>query len=119
MRETLNELEQWGTEVIFGRARGFRATVMRILLWALSGIYRIGVAVRLKCYRKGAKYQHYLGTQVISIGNLTVGGTGKTPMVEMFARTLRERGRKPAILSRGYKSKRLGNVHMHMNASLN
>ncbi|HCC20749.1 MAG TPA: tetraacyldisaccharide 4'-kinase [Verrucomicrobiales bacterium] len=108
MRETLNELEQWGTEVIFGRARGFRATVMRILLWALSGIYRIGVAVRLKCYRKGAKYQHYLGTQVISIGNLTVGGTGKTPMVEMFARTLRERGRKPAILSRGYKSKRLG-----------
>lgn len=107
MRETLNDLEQWGTEVIFGRARGFRATMMRILLWMLSGIYRLGVAVRLRRYRKGGREQQYLGTQVISIGNLTVGGTGKTPMVEMFARILRDRGRKPAILSRGYKSKKL------------
>ena len=107
MRETLDELEQWGTEVIFGRARGFRATLMRVLLWSLSGIYRLGVAKRLERYRSGAKPQQYLGTQVISIGNLTVGGTGKTPVVELFARTLRDRGRKPAILSRGYKSKKL------------
>ncbi len=107
MKESLNELEQWGTEVIFGRARGFRATMMRIFLWMLSGIYRLGVAGRLRRYRKGTKDQQYLGTQVISIGNLTVGGTGKTPMVEMFARTLRDRGRKPAILSRGYKSKKM------------
>lgn len=107
MRETLDELEQWGTEVIFGRARGFRASVMRVLLWCLSGIYRFGVAKRLGRYRSGAKPQQYLGTQVISIGNLTVGGTGKTPVVELFARTLRDRGRKPAILSRGYKSKKL------------
>lgn len=107
MRETLDELEQWGTEVIFGRARGFRATVMRVFLWSLSGLYRLGVARRLARYRSGSKPQHYLGTQVISIGNLTVGGTGKTPVVELFARTLRNRGRKPAILSRGYKSKKL------------
>jgi len=106
MRETLDELEQWGTEVIFGRARGFRAAVMRVFLWSLSGIYRFGVARRLGRYRSGARPQHYLGTQVISIGNLTVGGTGKTPVVEMFARTLRDRGRRPAILSRGYKSKK-------------
>ena len=110
MRETLNELEQWGTEVIFGRARGFRASVMRVLLWSLSGIYRFGVAKRLGRYRSGAKPQHYLGTQVISIGNLTVGGTGKTPVVELFARTLRDRGRKPAILSRGYKSKKMSHA---------
>ncbi|MBT8038015.1 MAG: tetraacyldisaccharide 4'-kinase [Verrucomicrobiae bacterium] len=108
MRETLDELEQWGTEVIFGRARGFRAAMMRLFLWHLSGLYRLGVAVRLGGYRRGRKPQHYLGTQVISIGNLTVGGTGKTPVVELFARTLRDRGRKPAILSRGYKSKKLG-----------
>jgi len=106
MRETLDELEQWGTEVIFGRARGFRAAVMRVFLWSLSGLYRFGVARRLRRYRSGARQQHYLGTQVISIGNLTVGGTGKTPVVEMFARTLRDRGRRPAILSRGYKSKK-------------
>ncbi len=106
MRETLDELEQWGTEVIFGRARGFRAAMMRIFLWSLSGLYRFGVAKRLGNYRNGKKSQQYLGTQVISIGNLTVGGTGKTPVVELFARTLRERGRNPAILRRGYKSKK-------------
>ncbi|MGB0774270.1 MAG: tetraacyldisaccharide 4'-kinase [Akkermansiaceae bacterium] len=107
MKENLEELEQWGTEVIFGRAKGFRATMMRILLWMLSGVYRAGVATRLSRFRSGKKQQQYLGTHVISIGNLTVGGTGKTPVVELFARTLRDHGRKPAILSRGYKSKKL------------
>ena len=107
MSETLDELEQWGTEVIFGRARGFRATMMRVFLWGLSGLYRAGVAYRLRRFRTGAVEQQYLGTKVISIGNLTVGGTGKTPVVELFARTLKERGRLPAILSRGYKSKKL------------
>lgn len=107
MKETLNDFEQWGTDVIFGRAKGFRASVMRILLWMLSGVYRAGVAVRLKKYRTGKKEQQYLGTQVISIGNLTVGGTGKTPVVELISRELRERGRNVAILSRGYKSKKL------------
>lgn len=47
------------------------------------------------------------GVKVVSIGNLTVGGTGKTPVVELFARELLKRGRKPVILSRGYKSQKL------------
>ena len=42
---------------------------------------------------------------VVSVGNLTVGGTGKTPVVEKFARALQDAGRKVAILSRGYRSK--------------
>src|SRR5207245_7532233 len=46
-----------------------------------------------------------LGVQGIAIGNLTVGGTGKTPVVEKFARELRDQGRTVAILSRGYRSK--------------
>jgi tetraacyldisaccharide 4'-kinase len=46
-----------------------------------------------------------LGVQVIAIGNLTVGGTGKTPVVEKFARELKNQGRNVAILSRGYRSK--------------
>src|SRR5258708_2200559 len=46
-----------------------------------------------------------LGVQVIAIGNLTVGGTGKTPVVEKFAQALRDQGRNVAILSRGYRSK--------------
>ena len=46
-----------------------------------------------------------LGVQVIAVGNLTVGGTGKTPVVEKFARALQDQGRKVAILSRGYRSR--------------
>ena len=107
VKETLAELERWGADVIFGRARGFRAGVTRLLMSALSLIMRALVALRLTVFRKRWKQQAHLGTQVISIGNITVGGTGKTPVTEMLARTLRERGRKVAILSRGYKSRKL------------
>lgn len=107
MKEQLDELERWGSDVIFGRAKGFRATVMRFLMLALSGVYRLIVQTRLRLFRTGWKQQHHLGTLVVSIGNLTVGGTGKTPVVELLARTLRDRGRTVSILSRGYKSKKL------------
>ena len=107
MKEAIEEFEHWGTEVIFGRARGFRASMLRVLLWFISGAFRLAVRLRLRRYRTGVKKQAYLGTQVISIGNITVGGTGKTPVVELFSRELEKRGRKPAILSRGYKSKKL------------
>jgi tetraacyldisaccharide 4'-kinase len=102
-----NELEKWATDVIFGRARGFWPSMMRLGLRGLSWIYRFGVKLRLRLYRKGWKQQANLGTMVVSIGNLTVGGTGKTPVVERFARELAARGRKVAILSRGYKSEDL------------
>ncbi len=107
MKEQLEELERWGADVIFGRAKGFRAALMRFLMRALSGIFRAIVQTRLWCYRSGWKAQHHLGAQVVAIGNITVGGTGKTPVVELLARSLRDRGRKVAILSRGYKSKKL------------
>lgn len=107
MKETIEELEQWGADVIFGRARGFRAGLMRGLMSGLSGLFRGLVQLRIALFRKGWMKQEYLGTQVVSIGNITVGGTGKTPVVELLAKSLRDRGRKVAILSRGYKSKRL------------
>lgn len=107
MKEQIEELERWGADVIFGRAKGFRAALMRFLMLALSGIFRVLVQARLWRYRSGWKPQHYLGTQVVAIGNITVGGTGKTPVVELLARSLRDRGRNVAILSRGYKSRKL------------
>ena len=107
MKETLAELERWASDVIFGRARGFRAALTRLLMRGLSGLYRLVVQLRLHLYRNGWLRQHHLCTQVVSIGNLTVGGTGKTPVVEWIARTLRDRGRQVAVLSRGYKSRRL------------
>ncbi|MBK1883117.1 tetraacyldisaccharide 4'-kinase [Luteolibacter pohnpeiensis] len=107
MKEWFAELESWGADVIFGRARGFRATMMRMLMSLLSVIFRVLVQTRLMLFRTGWKPQHHLGTKVISIGNLTMGGTGKTPVVELLAKSLRDRGRTVAILSRGYKSKKL------------
>lgn len=98
------DLEKWATDVIFGRAHGFGAMVMRIFLRGVSWIYRGVVQLRLRLYREAWKEQVHLGTMVVSIGNLTVGGTGKTPVVERLARELQSRGRKVAILSRGYKS---------------
>jgi tetraacyldisaccharide 4'-kinase len=107
MKELIEELERWGADVIFGRAKGFRAALMRFFMRALSGLFRLVVFIRLWRYRRGWRAQHHLGTQVVAIGNITVGGTGKTPVVELLARSLRERGRQVAILSRGYKSKKL------------
>ena len=61
---------------------------------------------RLWLFRHRFLRAHHPACLVISIGNLTVGGTGKTPVVEKFARTLQDHGRRVAILSRGYKSKK-------------
>ncbi len=76
------------------------------LLWVLhqsSRLFKVIVRSRHFLYQQGIIRHHTLGCQVISIGNVTVGGTGKTPVVEVFARSLQQRGRKVAILSRGYK----------------
>lgn len=107
MKEWIEELERWGADVIFGRAKGFRAALARFLMRAFSGIFRMLVQFRLWRYRSGWKPRHHLGCQVVSIGNITVGGTGKTPVVELLARSLRDQGRSVSILSRGYKSQRL------------
>lgn len=107
MSDRLKEFEQWGEDVMFGRAKGLRASLMRIFLRVISWLFRGLVSLRLYLFRRGWKEQSHLGTMVISIGNITMGGTGKTPVVELFARTLRDKGRKVSILSRGYKSKAL------------
>jgi tetraacyldisaccharide 4'-kinase len=86
-----------------GRLRG---RGVRLLLWflkQLSRIYLCIVQMRLWLYSKGILRHNTLGCQVVSIGNLTVGGTGKTPVVEVFARELQKEGRRVAVLSRGYK----------------
>jgi len=97
-------LEQFAIDVILGRRRGFRAAVLRGFLYGLSLIYERIVQLRLYLYRKRILRERTLGCLVISIGNLTVGGTGKTPVVEKVARALQAGGRRVAILSRGYKS---------------
>ncbi len=104
MRRWLENLEQFAIDVILGRRQGARAAMLRGLLYVLSLVYARIVQLRLFLYRKRVLRERALGCLVISIGNLTVGGTGKTPIVEKFARALQAGGRRVAILSRGYKS---------------
>ena len=106
MRRQLDEFEQFAIDVILERRYGKRAFLLRWLLLALSTLFRGIVQTRLWLYRHRLFRESNPGVMVISIGNLTVGGTGKTPVVEMFARTLQDGGRRVAILSRGYKSKK-------------
>ncbi|MDX1951545.1 MAG: tetraacyldisaccharide 4'-kinase [Verrucomicrobiota bacterium] len=109
MRETLRawteSLETFILEVIFGQRRGTRAAIVRGLLTALSKVFGVAVKLRKFLYDFRLLRDSTLGIQVIAIGNLTVGGTGKTPVVEKFARVLQDEGRHVAILSRGYRSK--------------
>ena len=83
----------------------FSINLLLGLLKALSFLFAAAVGVRYFLYRTGILRRYPLGIQVISIGNVTAGGTGKTPVTEIFARTLAAEGRKVAILSRGYRRK--------------
>ncbi len=104
MGRRLEQLEEFGIDVVLERRHGARASILRGVLYALSLLYDRIVQLRLYFYRKRVLRERALGCLVISIGNLTVGGTGKTPIVEKFARALQAGGRRVAILSRGYKS---------------
>jgi len=109
MRESLRawqeQFETFALEVIFGERRGKKAALLRGVLFSLSKVFLIIVKGRRWLYEARIIRDHPLGVQVITVGNLTVGGTGKTPVVEKFARVLTDQGRKVAILSRGYRSK--------------
>jgi tetraacyldisaccharide 4'-kinase len=100
----MENVEQYVLDVIFERRRDAGARLTSAALVGLSKLYQAGVQLRLFLWRQRIFRDHTLGCQVVSIGNLTVGGTGKTPVVEVFARALQQRGRRVAILSRGYKS---------------
>lgn len=106
-RERLERFESYIVWLIQEREDGRTLTrAERVFLSFLrqsSHLYRAAIQLRHLLYSKGFLRHHTLGCQVISVGNLTVGGTGKTPVVEVFARELQKEGRRVAILSRGYK----------------
>lgn len=83
--------------------KGFLGTLLWILVLPLSFLYGFGVRIRNLLYSLGWAPTKSLPCAVVSIGNLTVGGTGKTPMTLWLAQELGQRGYRVAILSRGYK----------------
>src|SRR5450432_2655565 len=98
-------LETFFLEVVFEERHDFKAKLTRAILFGGSKVFTVAVKIRRWLYNVRILRDKTLGVQVIAIGNLTVGGTGKTPVVEKFARELRDEGRNVAILSRGYRSK--------------
>jgi len=109
MRETFRtwaeSLEPFFLEVVFEERHDFKAKLTRGILFGGSKVYQVGIKIHRWLINVRIFRDKTLGVQVIAIGNLTLGGTGKTPVVEKFARELRDAGRKVAILSRGYRSK--------------
>ena len=104
-RTWIENLETFILEVILEERPGKRAAIARGSLYLLSFVFALAVKLRRFLYETRILRDSTLGVQVIAIGNLTVGGTGKTPVVEKFARELQNQGRTVAILSRGYRSK--------------
>src|SRR6476620_2250822 len=73
-----------------------------LLLPPLSALYGAVTRTRLSRYQLGTFHTTKLDRSVISVGNITAGGTGKTPLVEWIAKTIAARGKRVCILTRGY-----------------
>jgi tetraacyldisaccharide 4'-kinase len=94
--------------LVNGARRGPGPGLLRLLLWVASLFYGLAVRVRNLAYTRGWKRSLRVEVPVVSVGNLTVGGTGKTPCVEYVADFYRRRDLRVAILSRGYGSENGG-----------
>jgi tetraacyldisaccharide 4'-kinase len=110
-RQNSMSLESFFHEVISPR-RPLHLVPVYGLLRLVSVFYALGQQVRAGLYRQNIFETRRLDCRVISIGNLTLGGTGKTPTVMMVADTLRRQGFKPAILSRGYGGQSRASVNV-------
>ncbi|WP_310599855.1 tetraacyldisaccharide 4'-kinase [Desulfobulbus sp.] len=77
-----------------------------------SPLYSLAMRLRESLYRRGMLPSYRFEVPVVSVGNLTMGGTGKTPMVQYLARLFQEHGFRPAIVSRGYGGAARGKVNL-------
>lgn len=97
-------------ELVHGGKSGILATVLLGMLHLFSLIYELGVKFRLALYERGISKRYRLNCHVISLGNITVGGTGKTPTAQQLASIIRDMGHKVVILNRGYRANWKGQV---------
>jgi len=89
-------------EIISGQRRGFAATLIRAAMWSLTPLYHLAIRRRNRRFENNADLVNQVDVPVISIGNLTTGGTGKTPLVIWLCQQIRQMDRRVAIISRGY-----------------
>jgi tetraacyldisaccharide 4'-kinase len=95
--------ESYLLDVIQERRKGPVSSILRGALSGASLAYNAGLKLFLLPYRLGVRKQTRLACPVISIGNLSVGGTGKTPMTQLLCEFLQQRGLKVCVLNRGYR----------------
>jgi tetraacyldisaccharide 4'-kinase len=97
-------------QLVHGERSGIIAAVLLAILHSISLLYGLGVSAKLSLYRSGLFKRHKLPCKVISLGNVTVGGTGKTPTAQLLAAAIRDMGYKVVILNRGYRAGWKGDV---------
>lgn len=94
--------EQYFRTILSGKRRGPDTRILLPLLGIFSIPYEAVLRLRILAYKSGLLYTNRLPKPVISVGNITAGGTGKTPMVALISRYFLDRGKRVAVLSRGY-----------------
>ena len=104
--------EQFYWELVHGKRTGLPDRLLLALLKLLALAYGGLLSLRAAAYRLGLFRSHRLPVPVISVGNITLGGTGKTPMVVWLAEYLMARGKKVAVLSRGYGGSAEGQIRI-------
>ena len=102
----INRGIQFVVDVVYDRINNNVADIIGFILNLFSILFAQIIKIRYFLYDKRLLKNNPLGCLVIVVGNITVGGTGKTPVVEKLAKTLQQNGRKVGIISRGYKSKK-------------
>ena len=97
-----DDRESYHVRFVRGETKGPGDLLLRLVLTPPSWLFAAAAELRVALYRSGVFSRHRVPAPVISVGNLTVGGTGKTPLVEWVVREVRSLGKRPAVLSRGY-----------------
>ncbi len=101
-------IKQYYLSVINGQRKGALSSSLKSAFFLISLLYKSSLSARLFCYNAGFIKKTKLPAPVICVGNITMGGSGKTPLVQYIAGHLKSRGKKAAILSRGYGAKKPG-----------
>ena len=91
-------------KLVSGESNGLGASLLRFILGIAAQVYQVIISLRNLLYSKGLLKIHRADAAVISVGNITTGGTGKTPLVIRLCNFLRNSESKCAILTRGYKA---------------